>query len=175
VAAPGVTSTDSAVRTVVVRGPLDRAAVQAVGGRLRALDGSGTDAPVLLIDSPGGPVADLLRLLDVLDTVRAEVGSRVSGRAMGTAAILAAVVPGHREANPRAVLSLRIDWEAELGDGPHALGGHLRLVVDRLARRLADRTGRSEAWLVDQLRDGDPFRPFSAVELGLADGLVRPR
>jgi ATP-dependent protease ClpP protease subunit len=168
-------TTTEAVRTVLIRGPIDRSVAQLVMGRLRMLDGSGSESLTLLIDSPGGRASELLRLLDVLDTVSCGVDSIVTGRALGTAAVLAAVVPGRREANPRAMVSLRIDWEAEVGEGPPALVGHLRLVVDRLARRLAGRTGRSETWLVDELRDGGLFRASTAVEWGLADGLVRRR
>jgi ClpP class serine protease len=38
-----------------------------------------------------------------------------------------------------------------------------------VAERLARRTGRTPAWLLDQFRDGDVFRAADAVELGLVD------
>jgi ATP-dependent Clp protease protease subunit len=158
-------------------GPLDQAAVNEAAARLLVLDGAGGDPIAVLVNSPGGPLGEVAALLDVLADLRAPLEVTTVGRAHGTAGVLVAAAPGRRLAGPRATLSLRCDVaEAHTGSAADLVrfAGAVAAVRDGLVARLAERTGRPEAWLGDQLDRGGPLAAAAAVEAGLLDGLAAP-
>ena len=85
-------------------GPLDGELVNGVAAELMALDGRSADDVELVINSDGGPPADVVVLLDVIGAMRAPVVTTCMGRAKGTAAVLLACGTGRRASH------------AELGD-----------------------------------------------------------
>jgi ATP-dependent Clp protease protease subunit len=162
-------------RLVMAGGLLDRDGVNEVGSGLLLLDSLASDPIRLVVNSPGGPLVEVGPLLDVLDGLASPVEVAVLGRAEGTAAVLVAAAPGRRLAGPRAAMTLRLGG-IESGRGPadalDQLVGELVAAREVLIARLAERTGRTEAWLADQLDRGGPLRAREAVEAGLVDGLV---
>ncbi len=84
-------------RTVLLGGPLDAATATRIAAQLMSLD---ADRPVeLLVNSPGGPVAEVFAVLDVIALMRGPVNTTCIGRACGTAAAVLAV--RHRAASGR--------------------------------------------------------------------------
>ena len=74
-----------------------------------SLDGRSADDVELYINSDGGPLADVLTVLDVVGSMRAAVNARCVGRATGTAAVLLAGASGTRRATAHALISLRCE------------------------------------------------------------------
>lgn len=162
-------------RTVLVNGPLDAGAVNRVTARLMVLDDRSGRPVAVLVNSPGGSLYDVAHVLDVFDLIRCRLEVTALGRAHGTAGILVAGAPGRRLIGPRATLSLRTGPEDPQRGSVEELARHaaaLRALGAQVAERLARRTGRTPAWLLDQFRDGDVFRAADAVELGLVDAAV---
>lgn len=162
-------------RIVLVGGPLDHDAATEAIARLLALDGAGDQPIAVVVNSPGGPLADVVALLDVADSLRAPLEVTAMGRAHGTAGVLVAAAPGRRLAGPRASLSLRCDAD-EHGAGVvgelATLAGSLAAARDALVARLAERTGRPGPWLADQLDHGTPLAAGDALDAGLVDALA---
>lgn len=162
---------------MLIGGPLDVAAVNEAAARLMTLDGISGDPVTLVVNSPGGELAEVTALLDVLDVLRAPVEVAVAGRAHGTAGVLVAGAPGRRTAGPRATLSLRCAPQAERTGSVTDLVRHVEMlqavragVVERLARR----TGRPEPWVADQMDRGGVHRADDAVAAGLLDAVFLP-
>ena len=59
-----------------------------------ALDGRSADPVEVIVNSEGGPLADVLAVVDVLGSMRARVDTTCLGRAKGTAAIVLACGTG---------------------------------------------------------------------------------
>lgn len=165
------------LRTVLIGGPLDVAAANEAAARLLALDGMSGDPVTLVVNSPGGELAEVTALLDVLDLLRAPVELAVAGRAHGTAGVLVAGAPGRRTAGPRATLSLRCTPEAERTGSVTDVVRHaemLEAVKAGVVERLAGRTGRPEPWVADQMDRGGVLRADDAVAAGLLDAVSLP-
>ena len=104
-------------RTVLLGGPLDAATATRIAAQLMSLD---ADRPVeLLVNSPGGPVAEVFAVLDVIALMRGPVNTTCIGRACGTAAAVLATGTGRRRAAPNATVSLRCAEESRV-DGTAA-------------------------------------------------------
>jgi ATP-dependent Clp protease protease subunit len=161
-------------RRVLVSGPLDAAAATRVAAELMELDGRGAGDVELLVNSDGGPLADVLPLLDVIGLMRAPVHTRCVGRAVGTAAVLLACGTGDRRAARHALISLRCTDRVELDGSPAALRAQveeLERIRHHVVAALASRTGRPEAALADQLDHGELLDATAAAELGLIDAV----
>ena len=142
-----------------------------------ALDGRSADGVELIVNSDGGPLADVLAVLDVIATMRARVGTTCIGRATGTAAVVLACGTGDRRAAPHALISLRAGAE-DVAAGP---SGDLQARADELAAirgavvaALVAATGRPEAELVDDLDHGPVVDQAEAKRVGLIDAVLGP-
>ena len=159
-------------RRIVLSGPLDTDAAMRLAGELMELDGRSGDAIELVVNSDGGPLADVLGLLDVVASMRAPVDTVCLGRATGTAAVLLACGTGTRRAGPHATMSLRCDRSEHLEGTPAALRTQLddlehvrRAVVDALARA----TGQEVGELAHHLDDGALLDRDAASAFGILD------
>jgi ATP-dependent Clp protease protease subunit len=166
-----------AQRRVVVRGRLDSANATRLAAELMALDAESARDIEVLVNSPGGPIADVLALLDVMALVRAQVATTCFGQAFGTAAAVVACGTGRRRATPNATLSLRCD-EPEAATGTAAqvatqaeLAAQLRT---RLAAAVASATNRSADEITAELGSGGVLDAAGAVAAGIVDE-VAPR
>lgn len=159
-------------RTVFLRGRLDEAAATRLAAELMTLDGmSGRDLQVL-INSPGGPLADVLPVLDTMALLRSTVHTTCIGQALGTAAAVLACGSGRRRASPSASLSVRCADPVSIEGPPADVERHVEqlqraraTVRDALARA----TGRPPAQVERDLDQGSPLEPAAAVEYGLID------
>jgi ATP-dependent Clp protease protease subunit len=161
-------------RRVVASGPLDAAATTRIAAELMAFDGESGDDVELVINSDGGPLADVLALLDVMGTMRAKVATRCLGRATGSAAVLLAAGTGGRRAGAHATISLRDGDVARIEGRPSALRAQLddlELIRARVIDALVRATGATAGELRAQLDDGPLLDAAGAAALGLIDPL----
>ena len=156
----------------MVSGPLDAESTTRIAAELMAYDGESADEIDVVINSDGGPLADVLALLDVIGAMRAKVATRCLGRATGSAAVLLAAGTGGRRAGANATISLR-DRDVARIEGPPST---LQAQLDDLARtrdRVIDALVRATAQTADELRrqldDGPLLDPAGAAALGLID------
>ena len=89
-------------RTILLSGPLDRAGVMQLCAQLMALDGRSEQDVELIINSTGGPPAEISAALDVIDVMRGRVNTTCVGTAQGTAAVLLVCGTGSRRAGRHA-------------------------------------------------------------------------
>lgn len=137
-----------------------------------ALDGRSGDAVELIVNSDGGPLAEVLIVLDVIGSMRARVGMTCLGRAKGTAAILLACGTGNRCASAHAVITLRLHTRERI-DGP-ADGVQEQLTEQRAVRQqvlaiLAGATRRDADELDNSLDHGTPLDAQAVAAWGLID------
>jgi ATP-dependent Clp protease protease subunit len=162
------------VRRVVVSGSLDAAATTRVAAELMAFDGQSADDVELVVNSDGGPLPDVLALLDVIGAMRAKVATRCLGRATGSAAVLLAAGTGSRRAGANATISLRDRHVAHLEGPPASLRSQLSDLDrsrDRIVDHLVGATGQPADELRRQLDDGPLLDPAGAAARGLIDPL----
>ena len=124
---------------------IDAEGATRVCAELMALDGQSPDEVELIVNSDGGPLADVLAVLDVIGSMRARVRTRCLGRATGTAAVVLACGTGERSASPHSVISLRAGDERIEGPPERLRAEVAQLEVVRrvVVAAVAARTGRS--------------------------------
>ena len=164
-------------RRVLLSGVLDGDAANRVAAQLMALDGRSAEPIEIVVNSDGGPIADVLTLLDIVGLMRAPVRTVCVGRATGTAAVLVACGTGGRHAAPNALMSLRTSHEERIQGSPEQLRRQvddLELVRSQIVTALVSATGRGEDELRGQLDDGRTLDAKGAMEMGLVDGVGVP-
>jgi ATP-dependent Clp protease protease subunit len=143
-----------------------------------ALDGRSADDVELILNSPGGPVTEIVAVLDVMNLMRAAVNATCTGMAQGTAAALIACATGRRRAGPNARLQLRLADEhsitgsaADLNNRAEQLAVCRRQVADALCRA----SGQPADVVERELDSGGWHDAVAACEIGLIDEVVEPR
>ena len=163
-------------RRVMLTGTLDDEAVTRAAAELMLLDGESTRKVELIVNGDGGPLPDVLAVLDVLDLMRAPVTTRCIGRATGTAAVVLASGTAGRAAAANAVISLRLreryDVDGRAGD-VERFAGHLAEVRDRIERHLATVTGLGDDEIRHGLDDGESISADTARAHGIIDEIIR--
>ena len=159
-------------RRILVNGALDEATTSEIAAMLMTLDGRSAEPVELVVSGPGGPIADVLAVIDIVQLMRAPVATTCLGRATGTATALIAVGTGGRRASTRATLSLRCDDRQAFDGAPAdvaAKAEELVAVRGRLVDVLAAATGRSPARVEEELDRGRPLDAAAALDFGLLD------
>ena len=128
----------------------------------------------MIVNSDGGPLADVLAVLDVIGSMRARVRTRCLGRATGTAAVVLACGTSERSASPHSVISLRTGEERIEGPPERLRAEVAQLEVVRrvVVEAVAARTGRSDDEIVAELERGAVLDAQQAKALGLVDVVV---
>jgi ATP-dependent Clp protease, protease subunit len=159
-------------RRVLLSGPIDTGTAMRLAAELMELDGRSGEDVELVINSDGGPLADVLGLLDVIGSMRAKVDTVCMGRATGTAAVLVACGTGRRRAGPHATIALRHRVPEQLEGSSATLRAQLddlehvrRQVVAALARA----TGRPPDEIEHDLDAGPLLDRDGATAAGLLD------
>jgi ATP-dependent Clp protease protease subunit len=163
-------------RRVMLTGTLDDETATRAAAELMLLDGESTRKVELIVNSEGGPLPDVLAVLDVLGLMRAPVTTRCIGRAIGTAAVVLASGTAGRAAAANAVISLqlreRYDVEGSAVD-VERFAGHLAEARDRIERHLATVTGLRDDDIRHGLDDGAPMSAEIARAHGIVDEVIR--
>ena len=162
-------------RTVMISGPLDTTKASEVAALLMTLDGRSSKPVDLIVNSTGGPIADALSLLDVLQLMRAPVTTTCVGAATGTAAAVVACGTGERLATARASFSLRCSaTEAVEGTAEDlAVRAHqLTEARARLVEAVAGATGQPAESISDAVDRGGHLGADEALAFGLIDRIV---
>jgi ATP-dependent Clp protease, protease subunit len=158
-------------RTLLVSGALDGDAVGLLSVRLMALDGmSGADVE-LVVNSGGGPLAEIFAVIDVIDLMRATVNVTCIGTAASTAAALVACCGGQRRAAPHATFVLRGEperFEGSTTDIAHQ-ARELSELRSRYTRRLSAATGRDEQTISATMESGRRLNSQEAAAFGIVD------
>jgi len=158
-------------RRVLLSGRIDAEGATRICAELMALDGQSPDEVELIVNSDGGPLADVLAVLDVIGSMRARVRTRCLGRATGTAAVVLACGTSERSAAPHSVISLRAGEERIEGPPERLRAEVAQLEVVRrvVVKAVAARTGRPVDEIVTELERGAVLDAQQAKELGLVD------
>lgn len=133
-------------RVVFLRGELSEDRANEVVAQLLWLEGEGSDAVTMLIDSPGGATHGMLAVHDAVASMIAPVATHCLGMAASAGAFLLATGTGRRSAGPNA----RIMLHQPLG-GAQGTAADVAIVAEeitslrrRVDRILAEATGQSE-------------------------------
>jgi ATP-dependent protease ClpP protease subunit len=160
-------------RRVLISGRLEPSTVNRAAAMLMTLDGRSDEPVLVMLNSSGGRLDDVVPLVDVMEVMRAPVELSVRGRAQATAAILATACGGERIAGATATISLKLELEVAgssmTSQQLTAEADRLALLRRQLATRVAERTGQPEGWVLDQFDCGPIHPATSALDLGLVD------
>lgn len=162
-------------RKILVSGPLDLAAVTGLAARLMTFDGLSSRPVDVLVNSGGGPVAEIFAALDVISLMRAPVNTTCIGAASGTAVALVAAASGRRTAAPHARFTLRCEerhtLDATMGDLVRQADELVSLTA-RYVSALAEATGQDEQLVAEEVDRGAQHNVERALELGVIDAVV---
>jgi ATP-dependent Clp protease protease subunit len=160
-------------RRVFVSGSLDTDTVVRVAAELMELDGRSADDVELVINSDGGPLADVLGLVDVIGSMRAKVDTVCMGRATGTAAVLVTCGTGRRRAGPHATISLRHRVPEQLEGSSAALRAQLD-DLDHLRRQVIAAVARATGRPNDEIEHDLDAGPLLDRDQATAAGMLDP-
>ena len=159
-------------RRILVSGPLEHESATALSARLMALDGESSRPIELVINSTGGPLAEILPVLDVLDLMRAPTNTTCIGSVAGTATAVVACGSGTRRAAPNATISLRLA-DRHVLEGSHdeilRSAEQFEALRDRLLARLATATGLDRERLSAEIEHGRFMSANEARDIGIVD------
>lgn len=162
-------------RRILVSGVLDHSATSEIAAMLMTLDGRSAEPVELVVSGPGGPVADVLALLDIIELMRAPVATTCLGAATGTATALIASGTGGRRASARATLSLRCDDAQHFDGHPVDVATRAEEAVatrERLVTALVNATGQPAERIGRELDRGRSLDAAAALEMGLIDEIT---
>jgi ATP-dependent Clp protease protease subunit len=164
-------------RVVLVGGPIDDTVANLVMAQMLFLQHESKTAPIdLHINSPGGSVVASLAVYDTIRFVKNEVATWVTGRAEGTALLLAcAGTPGRRHALRHA----RLRFTELRGQAREASAAELEIQREEIARlrtvlqeSFAKHTGQPIARVARSMEDEESLDAEGARAYGLVDHVV---
>lgn len=162
-------------RRLLLFGALDAQVATRTAAELMLLDGSSARPVELILNCTGGPIDDVLALLDVIGLMRAPVTTRCIGAARGTAAAVLVSGTGRRVATANARITLRVG-DAEVVRGTATDVTHradeLATLYARLADHLARVTDLSSEQALDSLHHGGQMDARAALATGLIDEIA---
>jgi len=159
-------------RRILVSGPLDGSTATELSARLMMLDGVSSESVEVVINSGGGPVADIFAVLDVIALMRAPVNVTAIGAVSGTAIAVLACGTGERRAAPHASFSLHLDsrqaFEGRSDDVTRWAEAEAELQA-RYLLALQAATGQSSKTLKAELARNRTLNPTEVRRLGIID------
>jgi ATP-dependent Clp protease, protease subunit len=162
-------------RRVMLTGALDDAAATRVTAELMMLDGESSREVELIINSEGGPLDEVLTVLDVLELMRAPVATRCIGRALGTAAVVLASGTAGRAAAGNALIGLRLQERYDVSGRAidvERFAGRLAAARTRLAVHVCTVTDLTDDEVQRELDDGEPMTAQTALQRGVIDEII---
>jgi ATP-dependent Clp protease, protease subunit len=162
-------------RRVMLTGTLDDVTATRTAAELMMLDGESSRKVELIVNSEGGPLPDVLAVLDVLDLMRAPVATRCIGRAMGTAAVVLASGTAGRAAAANALINLCLREHYDVNGRAidvERFAGHLAGVRNRIEAHLGTVTDLHGDEIRQALDDGGSMTAELARERGIIDEVI---
>jgi ATP-dependent Clp protease protease subunit len=155
-------------RIILLSGPIDDAAANAIAAQLLVLRRESASEPIQLhINSPGGSVIAALAIYDALRLVTSEVATHVIGQAAGTALLIAcAGTPGQRHAAEHARFAF---GEARATADTLPQLEELARLQARFRELLAKHTGQTLERIANDWRQGTRLSAEEAKAFGLVD------
>jgi len=155
-------------RVVLIASPITARVAEETIAKLLFLESEAADVPLhLVLDSPGGLVAEAVAIRDAMDHVRCPIHVHVLKLAGGVAAILLA----HGRRGERAAIADAKVMLAPLGHGSSA---ELAKTESLLADLLASDTGQSAATILEDMRASRVMSAEEALAYGLIDRIADP-
>jgi len=142
-----------------------------------------TGQPIIpvVIDSYGGQVYSLLRMIDAINSSKVPVATIVEGKAMSCGVVLATCgAEGHRYIGPNATLMVHDVSSGSFGKNSEiqASAEETNRLNDKIYKIMSDNTGNSVKWFHKKIMErgrADWFlEPEEAVELGFSDHVKIP-
>ena len=141
----------------------------------RAQNTGQTIIPVV-IDSYGGQVYSLLRMIDAINSSKVPVATIVEGKAMSCGVVLATCgAEGHRYIGPNATLMVHDVSSGSFGKNSEiqASAEETNRLNEKIYKIMSDNTGNSVKWFHKKIMErgrADWFlEPEEAIELGFSD------
>lgn len=158
-------------RTVLLSGTLDSAVSTRVAAELMSLDGHSARPIELMVNSTGGPIADVFAVLDVMTLLRGRIATTCFGRAFGTAAVVLASGTGPRRATANATVCLRCPDAHTSGmtRGVEQRAEQQRRERDRLSEQIRAVTGLPLERVERELTHGALMDVSEALQSGIID------
>lgn len=159
-------------RRLLLSGPIDEPTVTRVAAELMLFDGRSERPVELIINSDGGPAAEVLGLIDVIGLMRAPVATRCIGRAVGTAAVVLASGTEGRSATANATISLRLADQHDVTGSAVDIQRRLDEISaarSRIAEQLAATTRLSADEARRALDEGGAMAAGAARSAGVID------
>ena len=164
-------------RRILVSGTIDRDAVTTLSAQLMAFDGESTRDVEVVVNSSGGPLEEILPVLDVLGLMRARTNTTCVGSVNGTAVALLAAGTGTRRIASSATVCLRIDDRQTLTGTTTDIirrAAELDAIRARYVAALIATTGLGEDRLEAEIASGRSMAASVARELGIVDVVDEP-
>lgn len=166
-------------RIIYIYEEIDADVGTAVSAALLWLNSRSKDPIEIMINSPGGTVADgLFTIYDTMNYIESPVHTLCIGTAYSAAAvILAAGAPGYRRAMPNAEIMIH-----ELSSGYEGRQSEierdserLKKINDKLIKYVSLHTGKSIKEVDSLMRVDTFFDAEEALEFGLIDSIVETK
>lgn len=159
-------------RTVYLIGEVNDESAISVITQLKYLDGKSSNDINLIINSPGGSVADGLAILDVMGSLHSDVSTIGLGQACSMGAfLLAAGTHGKRFVTPNTEVMIHQPLGGVKGQATDIslVAAHIEKVKNQLAAILAANCGKELSEITDLLERDYWMSAQQAKDFGIAD------
>ena len=159
-------------RTVYLIGEVNDESAISVITQLKYLDGKSSNDINLIINSPGGSVADGLAILDVMSSLHSDVSTIGLGQACSMGAfLLAAGTHGKRFVTPNTEVMIHQPLGGAKGQATDILlvAAHIEKVKNQLATILATNCGKGLSEITELLERDYWMSAQQAKDFGIAD------
>lgn len=163
-------------RTIHLFDEINSVTASNVISQLKALDDISHQDITLMINSPGGSVADGFAIIDAMGSVRSEIRTVCTGVAASMAAVvLSAGTKGMRLITPMAEVMIHQPLGGIQGQASEIskMCEHITKVKDNIAEFLSAKTGNSKEKLIADMDRDYWMDANEAIKYGLADKILK--
>lgn len=176
-----ITVSASTPKILIVNSFDEDAAKSFLQGFINAANTGQTVLPVI-VDSYGGEIYSLLKMIDVINDSKIPVATVAMGKAMSCGAILVACgTKGHRYASKNSTIMLHDASGGDFGktSDVNVTAAELKRLNNKIWDMLDERSGKSAGFFKKLVHDNDHadlfITPEQALEYGLIDHIGVPK
>jgi ATP-dependent Clp protease protease subunit len=166
---------------IITVNEFDEEAAQKFCSDMAKAQNTGQPVVPVIIDSYGGQVYSLMRMIDAINSSTIPVATIVEGKAMSCGVVLASHgTKGHRYVSPNATLMVHDVSSGAFGKNSEIQSSaeETQRLNKKIYKILADNTGRSPKWFhkkINKMGRADWFvTPEEAKDLGFSDHIGLP-